>query len=537
MPTAYELLKQGKHQELWDMCCGFLSLDIDQFMEIQERLLLEQIDTLSNSTIGQKLFRGKRIQSIEEFRNIVPLTTYKDYCPELLEKREETLPEKPSLWAHSSGWSGDYPFKWIPLSQRFAHELSAVLYGVGILSCCNDWYDVSKMSLKNKILFSVAPKPYISGVFADLLKLQIPIDYLPPQEEAEKLSFEDRISMGFKQAVSQGFEYFFGLSLVLVKVGEKLKESSNKTSLRPFLHEPKALLRLAKGRFKSKIDGRPMLPKDLWDIKGIIGSGTDSFIFRDRINELWGRKPLDLYACTEAGVIACQTWDHEGMTFVPNLNFLEFIPEDEQLKNAMDRSYQPQTVLLNELTAGESYEIVITNFHGGTMMRYRVGDMIRLTSPKNNKIGINLPQMLFERRVDDYIDMYVVRLTEKSIWQAIESTGVLYKDWIAFKDIEKQELHISIELKDNEHMENGMIAELIRSRLLGAVYEGSESDALGEMADFRVKVELLPKGTFDNYIRQMQDEGADIAHLKTPHMNPSQKALSVLTRHEENILA
>ena len=50
--------------------------------------------------------RGARPRTVEEFRELVPLTTYKDYCPELLEKREDILPAKPVLWAHSSGQVG-----------------------------------------------------------------------------------------------------------------------------------------------------------------------------------------------------------------------------------------------------------------------------------------------------------------------------------------------------------------------------------------------------------------------------------------------
>ena len=74
-----------------------------------------------------------------------------------------------------------------------------------------------------------------------------------------------------------------------------------------------------------------------------------------------------------------QTWDYEGMTFVPNLCFLEFIPEREWFKWQLDHSYEPKTILLDEVKAGENYEIVITNLHGGITTRYRIGDMIRIT--------------------------------------------------------------------------------------------------------------------------------------------------------------
>ncbi len=43
-----------------------------------------------------------------------------------------------------------------------------------------------------------------------------------------------------------------------------------------------------------------------------------------------------------------------------------------------------------------------------------------------------------------------------------------------------------------------------------------------------IEVTLLPAGVFANYKGQRQAEGADLAHLKPPHINPSDKVLSLL---------
>jgi hypothetical protein len=540
MVTAHELLRQGKHQELWQMCCGFLSLTIDEFMGVQERLLIKQIEILNRSPMGKKLLHGSRPESVEEFRRLVPLTTYKDYCPELLEKQEEALPVKPLLWAHTSGRTGEYPFKWVPLTPEYARELSVALYGVGILSCCKDWGDTSRMSVRNKVLFSVARRPYISGVFADILKMQIPLDYLPPQEQAENQTFEERLKLGFQEAMSQGLDYFFGLSLVLVSVGEKFRQSSQKVDIRPFLGQPKALFRLSRGKLKSLLAKRQLLPRDLWSIKGIIGSGIDSWIYKEKIREYWGRPPLDLYSCTEGGVIAAQTWDYDGMTFIPNLNFLEFIPEDEQLKNMMDRSYQPKTLLLNELKAGENYEIIITNFHGGVMTRYRLGDMIRITSLRNETLGIGLPQVAFERRVDDTVDFGTVHLTEKIIWQALEKSGVDYTDWVAYRIPGQQVLNLFVEPKDGIQIGEKELASNLRNYLVNLDRNNSDSGLqqdLMDMIGFDLNVHLLKEGTFSGYIAQKQAEGADLAHIKPPHINASGKVLSLLLGEDEEIIA
>jgi hypothetical protein len=539
MPKAVELLRQGRDEELWLMCCGYLSLNTEEFMDIQKRLLLEQLELLKSCPLGDKIMRGRKPRTLEEFRQL-PLTTYADYCPEFIEKREDVLPVKPDSWVHTSGRSGEYPCKWIPMVPAYSEELSKVLYGVGMLSSCQGWGDTSRIPDNIKILYSVAPRPYISGTFADLLRMQTSLEYLPPLEEAENLSFEDRIKLGFQQSLSKGFDYFFGLSLVLVMVGEKLRQSSEGIDIRPFLGRPRALLRLAKGVVKSRLARRSILPRDIWSLRGIIGSGVDSWVYKDRIKELWGRHPLDLYSGTECGVIATQTWDYDSMTFVPNLNFLEFIPEDEHFKWQMDHSYQPKTVLLDEVEVGENYELVITNFHGGALARYRIGDMVRITSLRNEKLGIDIPQMVFERRVDGLLDFFVVRLTEKTIWQAIESTGIAYEDWTAYKEPGEPILRLFIELKDSSQASEAEVARVIYRQIMESDNDEKASlldkdfvDAVG----FKVQVTMLPAGAFSYYTAQRQAEGADLAHLKPPHINPSDKVLSLLIAKPEEVRA
>ncbi|MFC2045080.1 GH3 auxin-responsive promoter family protein [Chloroflexota bacterium] len=533
MPRAIDLLKQGRNEELWQMCCGYLKLNTEQFMDIQKRLLMEQISLLNQCNLGKKIMRGARPETIDEFREQVPLTTYSDYLPELLEKREDILPVKPTSWIRTSGKSGEYTCKWIPITAEYSKELSALMYGVGMCSSCKGWGDVSGLSKYPKIVYTVAPRPYTSGALACMLEEQTPSHYLPSVEEAESLPFDERIKLGFEQALSQGLEYFFGLSLVLVAVGNKFSQSSDKVDIRPLLSRPKALFRLTRGLTKSKLARRSMLPKDLWAVKGIISSGLDSGVYKHKIKEQWGKYPLDLYASTEGGVIATQTWDFDSMTFVPNLNFLEFIPEQEHWKWQLDRSYQPKTILLDEVKAGENYELVITNFHGGALTRYRIGDMVRITSLRNDKLGIETPQMVFERRADDLIDFAAVRLTEKTIWQAIENTGIAYQDWTAFKKVGEPVLQIFIELSNGYQSSNTEIERLIYNQIIhpesnDSYMTSADHDDLVNMINFKVEVNLLPIGAFANYTTQRLAEGADLAHIKPPHINPTDRVLSLL---------
>jgi phenylacetate-coenzyme A ligase PaaK-like adenylate-forming protein len=192
-------------------------------------------------------------------------------------------------------------------------------------------------------------------------------------------------------------------------------------------------------------------------------------------------------------------------------------------------------LLLDEVKASENYELVITNFHGGAMTRYRVGDMIKITSMRDEKLGIKLPQMTFERRVDDILDFYAVRFTEKTIWQAIESTGIAYEDWVAYKIPGEPILRILIELKRDTSTAVEEIARAIYKQLMRSKEE--KADLLDEgfikSLNFNVEVTKLPRGSFNTYLKQRQAEGADLSHLKPPHVNPSERVLSILTSELE----
>jgi hypothetical protein len=55
-----------------------------------------------------------------------------------------------------------------------------------------------------------------------------------------------------------------------------------------------------------------------------------------------------------------------------------------------------------------------------------------------------------------------------------------------------------------------------------------EQNDLNNMIKFKMNLTLLPQGAFARYSAQRKAEGADIAHLKPPHINPSQKVLTSL---------
>ena len=89
-----EKLRKQQYDAIWKEYCGFLDLTMQDYMKIQNRLMEEQIQLWSDCELGKSILKGRRPSGIDEFRRLVPLTTYEDYADMLLQKRSETLPEE-----------------------------------------------------------------------------------------------------------------------------------------------------------------------------------------------------------------------------------------------------------------------------------------------------------------------------------------------------------------------------------------------------------------------------------------------------------
>jgi hypothetical protein len=48
------------------------------------------------------------------------------------------------------------------------------------------------------------------------------------------------------------------------------------------------------------------------------------------------------------------------------------------------------------------------------------------------------------------------------------------------------------------------------------------------MIKLDIKITQLPRGSFARYTSKKRSEGADLAHLKPPHINPPQNLISTL---------
>lgn len=533
MTTTTQLLKEGRKEEVWKRHLGFFDLSREAFMQIQERLLTEQLRLLATSRLGKHLLGDPPPLTLAEFRQRVPYTTYKDYATFLMEKDEDALPVKPYMWARTSGRSSAKGlFKWVPYTEQMYNLLGE--YAVsGMIACSASHKGDVKVSIGDRMLLATAPLPYVSGMVARATRDQLSVRFLPDIEKGELMSFGERVSTGFRLAMREGLDYFYGLASVLARMGEQFESTGGGTKPSLSMLNPLTLWRLSRAVITARVENRPLLPRDIWQLKGIATGGTDAAIYRDKIMRYWGKQPLEGYASTEGSMMAMQAWNFKGMVFFPDSNFYEFIPQDELAKQVQDSSYVPRSVLYSELRSG-IYEVVFTNFHGGVFVRYRIGDYVRVVAQGDDEIGNDLPQVEFYSRVSDIIDIgALARFTERDIWGAIENSGVPYVDWVARKEFRNSEpfLHLYIEPKPGTEVNAEDARYSIHQQLHNEMEEYRDLiDMLGRQV---LDVSILPQGAFDNYMQAQLEAGADLAHVKPPHMQPRDEIMQRLMQTQD----
>ncbi len=510
--------------ELWRRYCGFLDFSVQEFMTVQEQLLLDQLERVWNSPLGRQIMGGRRPASAAEFRSQVPLTTYDDYEPYLSERREDVLACTPALWCHSSGRMGR--FKWFPHSAEFMERVNKSCLSALTLACTREKGRVN-FGPGFRFLLVLPPAPYTSGCLFDTFAQHFTFRAMPPQDGGEGLPFQQRVAAGFQMALRDGVDVIGAIASVLVKMGEQFEEQTRSMKLSPSMLHPAIVSRLVRARLRAWREGRPMLPRDLWPSRAIATGGVDTAIYKAAIERYWGSEPYEFYTCAEGFLVAIQGWNKKGLYFLPDIAYYEFIPEEEVRKWQDDSSYQPATVLYDQLEEGRLYEVVITQLYGMPLLRYRMKDLIRITGLSDPETGVRLPQMQFQRRVGETIDLAALaRIDERTLWQALAESGLRVVDWCALKEYDGAQTYLRLfaELKDDGSPET--VAALVDEQLkrIDVDYRDIES-YLGLQP---IRVTLLRKGTFARYADRQREAGADLAHLKPPHINPSQEVVEQL---------
>ena len=209
------------------------------------------------------------------------------------------------------------------------------------------------------------------------------------------------------------------------------------------------------------------------------------------------------------------------------------MPEPEYQAWRADRSYQPITRLADELQPGR-YVLVGTSLLGGVFVRYVLGDLVSVLSTSDPELGIDLPQIVVESRVDDLISLgSMVWLTERSLWQAFGYLDLHITDWVACKELSPTEGPLVRLYVESSNGHSARLAEDLHGALIETMDDYKTT--FGITGQNPVRVSSLAPGTFKAYLESKRLEGAELGHLKPPRMQPNAAAMTrLLTLNEAN---
>ena len=520
------LFKTLSDEELWQRYCGFLDLSLEQFKEIQRSLLEEQLELVATSALGRRILGASRPRNIEEFQSSVPLTTYADYEPVLNERDESALAAKPAVWCHSSGRGGS--FKWVPHSEAVMNKTARNCIGLFNLAAASRKGELT-VGPGMRMLTTLPPAPYTGGTMFAYLRRRFTFDPIPKPEDVAGLSFAEQVSRGFELALRDGFDVAGAVASILVRMGQQMSGQAARSGgrkLPPGVFHPKVMLRLLRGYLKSRREGRSLYPRDLWSPKCIVAGGVDTGIYLRDIETFWGLRPLDIYAATETMFLGMQSWTRGHMIFLPDSVFLEFLPLTESGERRNDGT---RPLLIDELEPDRLYELLITQLHGMPLLRYRLGDVIRVTALEDAEAGIRLPQFEVRRKIDEVINLGgLCAVDERTLWTAIAKTGLSFTDFTAYKEYDNNDTYLRVIIEIKEPCDVQEVSNRIHESLKSV--DTDYVDVERYLGVNPVRVTLLGEGSFARYTLEKVRQGADLAHLKPSHINPSEETLSLLLR-------
>ncbi|SHF20860.1 GH3 auxin-responsive promoter family protein [Flavisolibacter ginsengisoli] len=354
-----------------------------------------------------RMYNFSHIQSLEDFKNTVPIQEYdslKPFIERMMKGEENILWNTPISWfAKSSGTTSDKS-KFIPVSEE---------------SLQDNHYKASK---------DVLSFYYASHPESDLLTGKSLI--IGGSHQISQVNEE--VHCGDLSAVIVQNSPFWSnwirtpdTSIILMDEWEskieKLAQSTILENVTSMAGVPTWLIVLLKRILE--ITGKQTI-KEVWPSLELYMHGGVSFVpYKQQFEKLIGApiNYLEMYNASEGFFAAQDDVTKEGMLLMCDHGiFYEFMPLSEYGKEF------PETIQLDDVQTGVNYALVITT--NGGLWRYLVGDTIQFVSLDPFRIKVS-------GRIKHYINAFgeeiIIDNTDQAIAVASQKTGAVVKDYSA----------------------------------------------------------------------------------------------------------
>ncbi len=413
----------AEERRMWREHCAVVQLPMRQFLDIQNSLLFEQLELVAESS-WLSAFPKARPKSIEEFRRVAPLSRWQDYTALSQHHSPNGRVGDLHCWVQTSWCHGSW--KQVPWARRFFDAQCRHIIAALMMSVAHFEGDV-RLNKDFRVLPVLPDTPFASAWIAmGVAQRNVVSSRLAPQPGDADLSMSQQLQAGLRRSLKSNVDCVVGMTSTLLLARREFQRMVANTNFRRLRSQAgtRAAMRWRLEKVRRLGRGKPWEPKSLLAPKSVITWGADTTFLTPTIEAQWGAPVFQLYASSEAGIIAMQDWRRKALVPVPTSVFLEFLPAGAPPDNEAP-------VLLDQLEEGKLYEPVITSFYGMPFARLRQGDFLQVVG--HNERGV--PEFQFHSRADDIIDLgSIARIDGATLAEALALVDVKDGEWLARKE-------------------------------------------------------------------------------------------------------
>lgn len=518
-----------------------------RIMAAQEQFLQELLRDHESTVLGQQLQLHK-ILTVEAFRRRIPIYPYEFYAPyidRITQGETQVLNPDPVVYINLTNRSIEKT-KQVPVTRHFQHtQQQATLASIG---CAIASLKQSRRSF-GKALFTHNAKlrginpvgiPYGSTSAGCIRQEQwlveqlssLPLDALRISEPTTRQYV--CLLFALRNPNLTGWTANFPMLILqtchfLERYAEELIEDLRRGTIAPWLKIDAPIRDVLERQWSAnksraayltailKQNGR-LTPRAAWPHLSYVTTargGTSDF-YLQRFPDFFGEVPVfgGVYSTAEATLSICPEVNCDGGILALESGFFEFVPADQWERN------QPNTLLPNELTVGDRYRVLVTNYSG--FYRYDIGDVVEVVCFYNQS-----PLVVFRHRYDELLSVAAEKTTEHHVTQVMQ---ILQQEF----DIKLEDFCVTV--SDDtflaRYVVNIEIAEGYRPLDPFAFLKRFEywlcqvNTAYGEARQGKLPLpclRILPRCSFETIRQRQISQGMFDSHLRIPHISKDHK--------------
>lgn len=523
--------------------------------DYNQNLLLNILKENASTEFGQ-LHHFADITSVEQYKNLMPITSYDDYEPyinRMVNEHEDNLLTSYPIqhYMESSGTQGTA--KYLPLtnpSKEIVNTLSKQLFS-RICDLMGDAWTYHKLLLliipADKTLVEHADRNSLStelfiGIFDEYIADFVVSPMLAYDKgrttdtqylHALYALADENMSSIFSPFMSFILEFINYVNANKDMLIQNIETGTIDDSIQISEEDRLALLATMKPN-KSRANHLRKIfqayptswPKKIWpNLDLILSTSSGSFLECTEVVRKYVGADVNIMGlglgASECVFSMPVELNQNDAVLLPHTGFFEFLP--------LGKNDYTKTLTLDELEIGKEYELLVTTISG--LYRYQMRDAVTVTG-----MYLNTPKIQFSHRIDQTINIFGEKTSElllrKIVYETAAENNLGIHNFSVYPDTTSAPMKyvLFIEFNDcSQPIPHKQIQTIMENKLRSYNFLYTLFSDSGKLAP--LKLHILQKNSYINYKQRLLIEGNNISQIKPVRIISTPKVKDFFLQH------